>query len=1258
MRTLHSAQRFLLCVFAFLLALPMAALGQTHPVISQVYGGGGNGGATLRYDFIELYNPTNAAVDLSSYSIQYASTTGPAGGAAWAVAPITGTIQPRKYFLIQACIGNVGSTNGALLPTPDFTLPNTDSASCAPAIAAAAGKLALVSNITALAGPFGTAAGLAGSSCPTVNVGAIVDFVGFGAAATCSEGTGTTATPTATLSATLSAVRSASNDDTGNNSLDFSAVTPNPRNSSSGGTTPPTATLGLATATASPASVTAGVGTTLSVTVTPGSGSTGIAVSANLGSVGGSTAQAFAPGSTANVYTFQLNIGAGVAANTYALPVTVTDQQGGSAAGTITLTVVAPVTTVAIPTLQGNRNAYLNSTVTTTGVVTAVISNGFFIQTPSSTPGSTGVAEGLDVFTSTRPTVSRGDNVTVTGKLVLFPLATASHTPALEISAPAITTNSTGNPLPAPIALPANFPTPAGGIYQLTKYEGMRVTVPSLTTVSGTDGFLTESTETVTSSGEFYAVATGVARPFREPGLDFRDFPATTCPTVTNCTSTTTNAGVARPANLTLYDDNPERILVESSSAGGTALNLTAGAVLTNVTGVMDFTYSTDSPYGDPARFFLDAGTLTSTNVVASPLTVTALPLPGANQFTVAAFNIERFFNTTAADNFYYDNILKAPQKIAAANSVVVTADAYARRLKKVSLAIRTVLNNPDILSIEEVENASVLRDIAAQIDADTTTGTKPGYVAYGTDNSTTYTNDIGGISVGFLVKPSTVNVSAVEQMGAQTVFTPTGATAAQTLNDRPSDVLHATINRGAGTVPYPVTVISNHLRSLSGINTSANTRQKKELQAEMLATLIQTYQSKGEHVVAVGDLNAFQFSDGYTDTLGTITGNVGNGVAVQPGTAIVSPAAADLITKLPANQQQTYTEFGNAQVLDHVVVSADIAASSTIAVAHINADFPLTSYNDATTAARESDHDPVLTYLALPAPVLSATLTGTATFASTQVGRTSAGQVLTLMNTGQGPVPVTAVTITGDFAQSNNCPSSLPINSSCTINVVFRPTVSGARTGSAGVTSNVFCPSGVVIGTCAQFALLTGTATPAPDFTLTDSSSGAATTGVTVAAGNAASFGLTLTSINGFSGSVALSCASSAAPAGASCTVVSPITLSAAGTGVAQVTILTTARTIAAGLGAMPVAGRVSYMVLAALLCGLLLLVSRAGRHLRVTGLLVLLLALAAGISGCSSGSSTKTNPGGTPAGTYSYVVTATSGGRTHSQTINLTIQ
>jgi len=75
--------------------------------------------------------------------------------------------------------------------------------------------------------------------------------------------------------------------------------------------------------------------------------------------------------------------------------------------------------------------------------------------------------------------------------------------------------------------------------------------------------------------------------------------------------------------------------------------------------------------------------------------------------------------------------------------------------------------------------------------------------------------------------------------------------------------------------------------------------------------------------------------------------------------------------------------------------------------------------------------------------------------FGSTNVGSTSAAQNVSLSNNGPGTLSVSSVSTTGDFAQTNNCNSSLPSGSSCTISVTFNPTASGTRTGSLSVSDN-----------------------------------------------------------------------------------------------------------------------------------------------------------------------------------------------------------
>ncbi len=83
-------------------------------VISQVYGGGGNAGATFRNDFVELFNRGGEAVSVNGWAVQYASAT----GTTWQTAALTGTIEPGRYFLVQLAAGAGGTQD---LPRPDAT---------------------------------------------------------------------------------------------------------------------------------------------------------------------------------------------------------------------------------------------------------------------------------------------------------------------------------------------------------------------------------------------------------------------------------------------------------------------------------------------------------------------------------------------------------------------------------------------------------------------------------------------------------------------------------------------------------------------------------------------------------------------------------------------------------------------------------------------------------------------------------------------------------------------------------------------------------------------------------------------------------------------------------------------------------------------------------------------------------------------------------------------------------------------------------
>ena len=170
-------------------------------VISQIYGGGGNSGATYHNDYVELYNRGAGPVDLTGWSLQYASST----GSGWDSnkQPLGGTIGAGQYYLIALASGGA---NGASLPPANITGQIN--------MAAGSGKIALVNSFTGLVG-----------SCPIFDP-SIKDLVGYGSA-DCGEGSTTTSAGSNT---TALFRKNDGSLDTDNNANDFGApALPNPR---------------------------------------------------------------------------------------------------------------------------------------------------------------------------------------------------------------------------------------------------------------------------------------------------------------------------------------------------------------------------------------------------------------------------------------------------------------------------------------------------------------------------------------------------------------------------------------------------------------------------------------------------------------------------------------------------------------------------------------------------------------------------------------------------------------------------------------------------------------------------------------------------------------------------------------------------------------------------------------------------------------------------------------------------------------------
>lgn len=164
----------------------------------------------------------------------------------------------------------------------------------------------------------------------------------------------------------------------------------------------------------------------------------------------------------------------------------------------------------------------------------------------------------------------------------------------------------------------------------------------------------------------------------------------------------------------------------------------------------------------------------------------------------------------------------------------------------------------------------------------------------------------------------------------------------------------------------------------------------------------------------------------------------------------------------------------------------------------------------------------------------------GNMDFGNQLLATTSAGRVLTLTNSGNTALQVNGITVSGDFAQTNNCPASVAAGASCSISITFTPTSSGTRNGTVVISSNGGPAS----------AGLTG-------FGITDFRVTASPASATVKAGSSAQSTITVSALgSSLSNAVNLSC--SGLPTGAACAF-SPGTIQAGvASGSSTVTIST----------------------------------------------------------------------------------------------------
>ena len=408
--------------------------------------------------------------------------------------------------------------------------------------------------------------------------------------------------------------------------------------------------------------------------------------------------------------------------------------------------------------------------------------------------------------------------------------------------------------------------------------------------------------------GDTPIVATG-ARAFREPGILFPGLPG-----------------------LPVWDGNPEVFEINHDQAGLATMAVPAGAAIELAEGPLGF------DFGDYQIW------PTTISIPDASIEVRPVRARESLEMTVGSQNMLRLMDDQD-DPTCDDDDDDRP-----------TADEFAARLAKLSLQVREALGSPDVLAVNEVENLEVLQALAARIASDDPTVSYTAHLLEG--------NDIGCIDVGFLLR-GTVQVDSLTQIGADATLSTDGSL----LNDRPPLELRGSFTGNGGA--FPIAVIAVHQRSLSGIegNSAAaqRVRTKRHEQAVLLAEHIQGLQDAepGVRLVVLGDFNAFEFTDGYVDVMGQVTGTPDPAGALIPTEDVVDPPLANRVLDEPAEERYSFVFDGSSQALDHAVTSQGLGPHVRgFEHSRGNADAPAAYLDVAGTALRSADHDGMALFL------------------------------------------------------------------------------------------------------------------------------------------------------------------------------------------------------------------------------------------------------------------------------------------------------
>ena len=904
----------LLAPLAALIALVLAApavAASPDLVVSQVYGGGGNAGAPLPADYIEIFNRGTADRSLAGLSLQYASATGTGnlGATSTQLTELPDvTLAPGHYFLVQE------APNTVTLPGADFA--DTSAIN----MAAGAGKVALATGTSSL-GCNGTP-----NACDAAAQERIIDLVGYGNA-NLFEGSG--AAPSASNTASVSRAGNGCQD-TDDNAADFTAVAPAPRNSGR----PPVSCAAPSVTATKPAAgarevpLDADVDITFNKPVNAAEGAFTIACTKS-----GDHAADVSANADGTVFTldptedFVRN--ESCTATVHAAAVTDQDEDDppDQMAADRSVTFFTAGLLLRIHDIQGaqHRSPYEGQSASQVpGVVTALRSNGFFMQDPNP-DDLEATSEGIFVFTSSAPTAKVGDSVLVSGRVTEFrPGAQADdNLTTTELgSSPLVTKTGDGATI-APTLIGIGGRVPPLFVISDDAVDDPNDDLGTVPTVESPGTRFDPREDGIDFHESLEGMLVRVRAPMAVgPTNSFDELPVVADGGLLGFPRTARGGVLIRP-----FDFNPERIILD----GGLGTSANPGPVPPkanvrdrfkgDVTAVVDYSFG-NFKYLVTQLPALESGGL-------KPETTEA---PRSNELAIASMNMENLAATSPQDK----------------------CDRLAR-------IVVDNLRSPDILAGEEIQDNDGAAN-TAETDA-TATWNKVIAAIHDAGGPTYEFRQInpvddqdggepgGNIRVGFLFRtdrgvsfvdrgtPSSVDGTDVAQApgGPQLTRSPGRI-------DPTNPAFNASRKPLAGEFRWrgkTYFVIANHFNSKGGDDPLFGRIQpplrSSEVQRHEQAEIVGGFVDKllaadrNANVVVLGDLNDFDFSE----TLDILEGR---------------GRLTNLMETLPVFERYSYVFDGNSQVLDQVLVSRNIAATRPeYDSVHVNAEF----------SDQASDHDP-----------------------------------------------------------------------------------------------------------------------------------------------------------------------------------------------------------------------------------------------------------------------------------------------------------